>query len=192
MSCSSVRTFDTGWSRSTSRIALRIGSANRQRSDTSAHDQAAIADVWKVNLVGAIIEESGQLNVAHHADDLEFFLVLVELHVFSNRVFVGKYPSGEGLAADHDGRCIGGVVGSRESPPSQQGYAERTEVVPRHSLIFDAVALFRLVLAAHNPHSAFVHLNALHGPVPRIACSCPLLEWLRFDRPPSAQTPSLS
>ena len=61
------------------------------------------------------------------------------------------------------------VVGSRESPPSQQGDAERTEVVPRHSFIFDAVAQFRLVLAAHNPHSAFVHLNALHGPVPRIA-----------------------
>lgn len=142
----------------------------RSASDAGAHDQASIANLWKINLVRAIIEEPGQLDVADHADDLES-PVPAELQLFSDGILVGKQLPGEGLAAHQDGRCIGEVVGSRERPPSQQGYPHGTQVVPRHAFIFDTVALFRLVLAAHNPDCVFVHINPPYRSVPRIAGS---------------------
>src|SRR6266498_2079905 len=108
----------------------------------SSNDQAAITALRKVNLVHAIIRNFGQLYVAHHADDFEFLVVLVELHEFPNRIFVRKCPSSEGFAANYDGGRIGGVVGSQESSPFQQRYAQGPEVISHHSFVFDAIAVF--------------------------------------------------
>jgi hypothetical protein len=36
----------------------------------------------------SIIDDSRQLDVAHHADDLKFLLIVVELHEFADRIFV--------------------------------------------------------------------------------------------------------
>ena len=59
-------------------------SGQRQRGNTSSERSSCHCRPEKVNFVPAIIGNSGQLNVAHHADDLEFLVLHRTARIFQS------------------------------------------------------------------------------------------------------------